>query len=315
MKKPKFPWEIKKLIFLRNLFLPKSFSWPYENIELMRKKFNEGAKIGNNKYNQKREIAFTQDIVHNGNKLRIYRNSDANNQKVIINFHGGGMVYYDLEAQDYNCRHICEMADCVVVNADYRLAPEHKFPAGHDDALEVLKWVNANIKDYGGDAKKIITMGDSAGGNLAASLAASAREDNGLSLVLGQILLYPWCDSNSEKYQSYKDYGSKSYILNTRDIKFFSNAYFKNKEDLENPRANLMKQENLKGLPPALILTAEFDPLCSEGQEYGQKLAQAGVNVKAITYPNSVHGFMSILDAGFKNREPLFEIIDFIKSL
>lgn len=315
MKKPNFPLKLRILLFLRNLSAKNSFAGPHEDLNAARARFNAGAKLGNEKFNQKREIAFTQDSVHNGNKLRIYRNSDAKNQKVIIYFHGGGMVYYDLEAQDYNCRHLVAINDCIVVNANYRLAPEHKFPSAHDDAIEVLKWVNQNIAEFGGDAKQIITMGDSAGANLAASLAAFARDNKNVSPLLGQVLIYPWCDTSWENHQSFKDYGNKNYILSGRDIEFFTNSYFGNKEDLVNPRANLMKQENLKGLPPAFILTAEFDPLCSEGQKYGEMLDAAGVNVKAVTYRNSVHGFMSILDAQFKNREPLMDICEFIKSV
>ena len=315
MKKPNFPLKLRILLFLRNLSAKNSFAGPHDDLNAARARFNAGAKLGNEKFNEKREIAFTQDLVHNGNKLRVYRNSETKNQKVIIYFHGGGMVYYNLEAQDYNCRQMAAMNDCIVVNADYRLAPEHKFPSAHDDAIEVLKWVNTNIADFGGDSKKIITMGDSAGANLAASLAAFARDNKNVAPLLAQVLIYPWCDTSWENHQSFTDYGNKNYILSGRDIEFFTNSNFGNKVDLDNPRANLMKQENLKGLPSALILTAEFDPLCSEGQKYAEMLEAAGVNVKAVTYANSVHGFMSILDAQFKKREPLFEIQYFISSI
>ncbi|KAF0096013.1 MAG: lipase/esterase [Hyphomonadaceae bacterium] len=315
MKKPNFPWKLRFLLFISKLRGRNRIVTPELPIEENRENNDKAARAANHLYNKKVEIAHIENYEFGGQKLRTYRNSDKPNQKVILYFHGGGMMFYDLEAQDYNCRRMCLDNDCAVVNANYRLAPENKFPAAHDDAAAMLNWVHENIELLHGDKSKIITMGDSAGANLAGYLAGHARDNKKIPNLMAQVLIYPWTDVNSAQYQSAKDYGDKNYVLSMDDIEFFTNAYFASPEDAANPSANLMAQANLKAMPQTLILVAQFDPLCDQGVAYGEKLRAAGVQTQTIYYKNAVHGFMSFLDAQFKNSEPLNDIKAFISTI
>lgn len=312
---PNFPWKLRFLLFMRKLAKVDGLRVDIANIAATRVELSKNAAIANHKFNKKVEVKYIEDFAYGGQKLRVYRNSDAPNQKIILYFHGGGMMFFDLEGQDYNCRRMCVMNDCVVVNANYRLSPENKFPAAHDDAEAALLWVHANLQLLKGEGTKIVTMGDSAGANLAASLAAFARDNKKIPPLGGQVLFYPWLDTNWDNHQSAKDYGDKNYILTRDDLDFFAEAYLAKPEDYINPRANLMRQKTLQGLPKTLIMTAQCDPLCSEGEKYAAMLAGAGVEIKHITYPNAVHGFFSFLEAQFKKAEPLWEIKAFMDGV
>lgn len=210
---------------------------------------------------------------------------------VLVYFHGGGWVAGDVNAYDATCRALTNAAGCAVVSVDYRLAPEHKFPAAPDDCYAAVQWVAANAAEFGGDATRLAVGGDSAGGNLTAVVAHMARDGGGPSLAF-QLLIYPVTDFN---------FGTPSYLQNadgyllTRDtMMWFWNHYLRHEGDGNSPLASPLRSDNLRGLPPALVITAEFDPLRDEGEAYAKRLAGAGVPTAAKRYDGMIHGFFSL---------------------
>jgi acetyl esterase len=223
--------------------------------------------------------------------VRIYRASLEPNQPAIVYFHGGGFVIGDLESHDGTCRRLCHNIGCTVVSVDYRLAPEHVFPAAVDDSYAATEWVAAHAGALKIDPKRIAVAGDSAGGNLAAVVAIIAR-DKGGPAICHQLLTYPVTDM-AFRSQSYVSNG-EGYFLTKDMMAWFGRQYVPAGHDVEDPLLSPLYHKNLKGLPPATVITAEYDPLRDEGEDYARKLEAAGVPVKLVRYDGVFHGFFSM---------------------
>ncbi len=221
---------------------------------------------------------------------RVYWPSDAQGLPILYFVHGGGWVLGDLDSYDYMCRQIAEQAQCITVSVGYRRAPEHKFPGPLWDVYTTAQWVIDNASRLGGDPTRIAIGGDSAGGNLSAATALLARDRGGPQFVC-QALLYPvtdFCLPGTESYQAY----ATGYGLDRDFMIWFWNRYAPEDVDLNNPYLNPLRAEDLSGLPPAFVMTAQYDPLHDEGQAYAKRLEAAGVEVTYVDYQGMIHGFL-----------------------
>ena len=207
----------------------------------------------------------------------------------LVFFHGGGWVIGNLETHDVVCRKLAHEGEMIVMSVDYRLAPEHRFPAAVEDAVTATKWVAANAKGLGIDASRLVVGGDSAGGNLAAVVSLHARE-NGPKLA-GQLLVYPATDF-SRKHPSHSE-PETSILLTHTVVTWFMNNYLGD-ADINDWRASPARARTLAGLPPAYVLTAGADPLRDEGDEYAARLKEAGVAVTYRHFPGQFHGFFTM---------------------
>jgi acetyl esterase len=209
----------------------------------------------------------------------------------LVFFHGGGWVIGDLDSHDVVCRKLAVEGALIVISVDYRLAPEHKFPAAADDAIAATTWIAANARELGIDASRLSIGGDSAGGNLAAVVSLAARDGNGPGIA-GQVLIYPAVDfamthgSHSEP--------ETSVLLTHSVIRWFRDHYLDAAADIRDWRASPARAASLAALPPAYVLTAGADPLRDEGDEYAKRLKQAGVPVTYKHYPGQFHGFFTM---------------------
>jgi acetyl esterase len=224
--------------------------------------------------------------------VRIYTPRGDGPFPILVFFHGGGWVICDLDTHDNLCRSLANRVHCVVVSVDYRLAPEHKFPAAVEDAYAATQWVAHNAHRINGDPARIAVGGDSAGGNLAAVVAMMSRDQDGPSLTY-QLLIYPATDVSSNNTDSYKNYAA-GYFLTKGDGEWFCAHYLNCEEDRLHHRASPLLAPDLSGLPPAFVITAEFDVLRDEGESYAKRLKGAGVSVKHKRYKGMIHGFMSM---------------------
>ena len=217
---------------------------------------------------------------------------------IVVYFHGGGFVLCDLDTHDAIARALCHGADAIVMNVDYRLAPEHKFPAAVEDAYGATTWVAEHARELGGDARRIAVCGDSAGGNLATVVCALAKK-NGRPAIAYQALLYPVMDSSgSHAFDSRREFGGGDYFLSTEGMAWFNTQYFSDPaSDARDLRASPLLNQDLGGLPPARVITAGFDPLRDEGKEYADRLRAAGVAVDYRCFETTIHAFLSFAAA------------------
>jgi len=227
-------------------------------------------------------------------QARIYKPHDHSEDKlhpVVVYFHGGGFVIADLDVYDGGPRGVSKMADVIVVSVHYRQAPEHHFPAAHDDALAAYRWVLENAQTFRGDPQKVAVMGESAGGNLAIGVSMMAR-DAGLPAPKHQVLVYPVAgvDMDNESYVENAD----AKPLNKPMMKWFVKHIFANEADAQDPRINIVEKANLSGLPSTTVICAEIDPLRTEGESLAEKLEQAGVDVRHKTFNGSTHEFFGM---------------------
>jgi len=236
--------------------------------------------------------------------VRIYTPDGRAPFPVLVWFHGGGWVLGSLDGSDHTCRELANTAGCIVVSVDYRLAPEHKFPACPDDCDCAYQWVMANAGSFGGDPRRVAVGGDSAGGNLAAVVALRARERGGPPPAF-QLLVYPVTDHDFER-PSYVA-NADGYSLTLVAMRWFWEQYVNSPDEMAHPHAAPLRAADLSGLPPALIITAEFDPLRDEGEAYGDRLRQAGVPVTVSRYDGMIHGFFNMFPVIDKGREAIRE--------
>jgi acetyl esterase len=230
--------------------------------------------------------------------VRIYTPPGAGPFPILVWFHGGGWVVGDLETADPTARHLTVGAKCVVISVDYRLAPETKFPGAADDCYAATVWAAQQATRLNGDPSKIVVGGDSAGGNLAAAVALMARDRGGLSLTF-QLLVYP-VTARDFDMSSYRQ-KAEGFGLTLDAMRWYWDHYLQHPEDASNPYAAPLVAENLRGLPPALVITAEYDPLCDEGQAFAKRLQAAGVPTTYSQYDGMIHGFFgmnAVLDKG-----------------
>ena len=232
--------------------------------------------------------------------VRIYTPSGPGPFPALVWFHGGGWVVGDLDMTDGTCRHLASGAGCVVVSVDYRLAPEAKFPSPAEDCLAATQWVANNGGSLRVDAGRIAVGGSSAGANLAAAVTLMARDRGGPPLAF-QLLVVPVTDRDFTT-TSYRD-NENGYGITRDAMMWYWNHYLAHDEDARNPYAAPLRTADLAGLPPALVITAEFDPLRDEGEAYGHRLAEAGVPTTYTCYDGMIHGFFGQGDQMDKGRE------------
>lgn len=228
----------------------------------------------------------------------------------LVFFHGGGWVIGNLDSHDVVCRTLADEGQLIVISVDYRLAPEHKFPAAVDDAIAATEWISSNARQLGVDASRLIVGGDSAGGNLAAVVALHAREA-GLKLA-GQVLIYPATDF-AMTHPSHSEPETSALLTHTV-IRWFRDHYL-GASDGEHWKASPARATLLSGLPPAFVLTAGADPLRDEGDEYAARLGDAGVAIDHTIYLGQFHGFITMGKILPKAGVALREIGDWLKAI
>ena len=219
--------------------------------------------------------------------IRVYTPGSASGAAIVY-YHGGGWVIGGIDTHDPTCRALANAAGTTVVSVDYRLAPEHKYPAAADDCYAALRWVAEYGRELGVDPSRLAVAGDSAGGNLAAVTALLARERRGPGLRF-QLLIYPVTDHRFDT-ASYRD-NAEGFMLTTKQMQWFWDHYLERADQGDETSASPLRAKDLAGLPPALVITAEYDPLRDEGEAYGRRLAHAGVATTIRRYDGGIHGF------------------------
>ena len=267
---------------------------PDEFRAMMRVQIEDKAKREHVAHVEDREIPGPVGAI----PVRIYRSTADRSQGVLVYYHGGGWVGGDLETHDSLCRAIANAAECMVISVDYRLAPEHAYPAAAEDAYAALKWVCENHSALAIDPERIAVGGDSAGGNLAAVVSLMARDREKLPLRL-QVLIYPItdCDFTTSSYQEC----AEGYLLTTTGMKWFWKSYAPEEDDAQQPYASPLRAGELSDVAPALVITAEYDVLRDEGVAYAKRLQESGVPTEWKCYDGMIHGFVGrqdVLDAG-----------------
>lgn len=227
-------------------------------------------------------------------RIRVYQPHGETPQPVCLYFHGGGWVLNSIDTHDDLARRLAAAGGCSVISVDYRLAPEHKYPAAVEDAWSALEWTARQGGEYGIDASRIAVCGDSAGANLAAVLCLLARDRQGPA-IKAQILAYPITDCDFDRF-SYQT-NAEGYFLTRSQMQWFWEQYVAAPEQMREPYASPLLADSLAGLPPAVVLTAEYDPLRDEGEAYGRALAAAGIPATLVRYPGMIHGFLKRVES------------------
>jgi len=274
-------------------------------VDVARKMYEKGAEQTRG---DRPELFAVEDFTIPGPEsdlaCRLYRPCEKNKLPILVYFHGGGFTIGSIESHDVVCRHLSQQAECLVVSVDYRLAPEHKYPAAVEDAWAATCWIVNNAKQLGGDPDQVAVGGDSAGGNLATVICLMAREAGDPQLKY-QLLIYPFLDMSCDMPSH--DAFIEGYRL-TRDlIAWFCQAYFNTDDDVTDWRASPIDAHSLADLPPAFILSAGFDPLQDENKSYAYQLEAAGVEVTHSHYPDMIHGFYTMPGILDRARDALRE--------
>jgi len=243
--------------------------------------------------------------------VRVFTPHAVAPRPALVYFHGGGWVTGDVDTHEGICRTLANAAGCVVASVDYRCAPEHTFPTAAEDAYAATRWVAAQASELGVDAGRIAVCGDSAGGNLAAAVALMARDRGGPRLSF-QVLVYPITDCDFET-PSYRD-NAEGYLLTREGMRWYWDQYVPNPADRANPYVSPMRATSLAGLPPALVITAEYDPLRDEGEAYARKLGAAGVPVAHTRYPGMIHAFYRFTSTVDAARAAVAETVAALKK-
>ncbi len=244
--------------------------------------------------------------------IRIYspKITESRSLPVVFFIHGGGFVTGDLETHDPICRFLANHTPAVVIAAEYRLAPEHRYPAAPNDCYAVLHWLSTNASSIGGDAARITVVGDSAGGNLAAVMTLMARDRGGPS-ISAQILLYPFLDGTLSCDSVVENALMLPFTL--IDHIYCGKQYLTAKQDRREPYVSPLQAQNLSGLSPALIITAEHDILSDEGEAYANRLQEAGVPVEHDEFPGMVHGFFQWGGAVAGGRLAMNRVVQYLQ--
>ncbi|MCS0605610.1 alpha/beta hydrolase [Streptomyces sp. LP11] len=230
---------------------------------------------------------------------------------VTVFFHGGGWVLGDLDSQDHIARIVANRSGTIVVSVDYRLAPEHRFPAAIEDAYAAVTWVAANASGFGGDGQSIAVLGESAGGNLAAAIVQEARRRGGPRIAL-QVLAYPAVDRFDDSPSMYENMAGP--LLTRSWLEWFWGLYLTTPDQGADPRVSPARADDLAGLPPAVIVTAEHDPLRDQGDRYAHRLADAGVPVRHIPVRGATHAFFSFTGSVQLARDVLNQLGDLVAA-
>jgi acetyl esterase/lipase len=256
------------------------------------------------------EIAEARDVHAAGVPARLYRPSGGT-LPLLIYFHGGGWVVGSVANSDNFCRALANRGGCAVLSVDYRLAPEHRYPTAADDAQRATEWATTHATELGVDASRIAVGGSSAGGNLAAVVALRAR---GRGPVLRAQLLHVPVTDHDFTTGSYRAFGT-GHGLTEAAMRWFWGHYLPDEKRRDEPDASPLHAKGLRGLPPALFVAAECDPLRDEGRAYAARLREAGVPVRALEYPGMVHGFMSWASALPAARRAFDEVGTALRTL
>jgi acetyl esterase len=242
--------------------------------------------------------------------LRLYRPSAHRSLPVLVYFFGGGWVLGSIDTADGVCRSLANATGALVVVPGYRLAPEHPFPAAIDDCYAAVRWVAEHAAEIGADPARLAVGGDSAGGNLAAAVALRAR-DGGPALA-GQLLVYPNTDqlADDESTRANDD----PFLFNRRSVGWYRQHYLANPDDTANPLASPLRADSLAALPPALVITAQYDPLRDQGEAYARRLAEAGVQVELSRYEGMAHGFFTMSGSVDASRTALAQASSSVRS-
>ena len=242
------------------------------------------------------EMALVRDLAaggpHGSIPLRLYRplgSSATETLPVLVYYHGGGWVIGDLDTHDTLCRELATGAGCAVVSVDYRMAPEQRFPAAVDDCIGATYWVREHAGELKLDAARLAVGGDSAGGNLAAVVAITARDRGDLAIAF-QLLIYPATDQH-RSHPSHAENG-QGYLLTSDTMAYFTGHYLPDRAQYDDWRASPLLHPDLSNLPPALVLTAGFDPLRDEGRAYAERLTASGSRASYVCFDREIHGFI-----------------------
>ncbi|PAZ17395.1 alpha/beta hydrolase [Streptomyces sp. SA15] len=223
--------------------------------------------------------------------VRVYRPSGEGPLPVLVYFFGGGWTLGSLDTGDGVCRSLANAAGCLTVAVGYRLAPEHPFPAAPEDCFAGVRWAAAHAGRFGGDPDRLAVGGDSAGGNLAAAVTLMARDRGGPDL-LAQLLVYPNTDYLADTPSRREN--TDPLLFNDKSVHWYWDNYLADPEDGTHPLASPLRAPDHSGLPPALVITAEYDPLRDEGERYAERLRDSGVPVESTRYPGMAHGFFTM---------------------
>lgn len=252
-------------------------------------------------------IAEARDADADGVPVRVYTPVGRGPFPVVVFLHGGGWAIGSVAGYDGLARKLAAGTAAVVVSVDYRLAPEHPHPAAVDDCWTALQWAAKHAPDFGGDPTRLAIAGDSAGGNLAAVMAVMARDHGAPALAL-QALVYPVVDHDFTR-ASYAENGT-GYFLELSSMRYFFEAYTRGGTERSAPLVSPLRTADLHGVAPALILTAEFDPLRDEGEAYAQRLRAAGVPVESTRYDGTIHGFVAMPALFDSGRRGFAQLVD-----
>jgi acetyl esterase/lipase len=274
-------------------------------VEKVREAIRRGSAVG-----AQEAVAQVEDRLIRGAvgeiPVRIYRAMENAPSPAVVFFHGGGWVAGDLNTHDAICRILTNAARCVVVSVGYRLAPEHRFPADPEDCYAATVWTANNAASLGADPSRVAVAGTSAGGTLATVVALMAR-DRRSPRIGCQVLWYPATDVAMDT-PSHRDYAVGTYYLLARaDMEWFWSCYLSSERDRANPYCCPAAAKDLRGLPPALVVTAEYDPLRDEAEDYAARLKRAGVTVKCTRYEGVTHAFTGMAPILDKGRQSILE--------
>jgi acetyl esterase len=224
-------------------------------------------------------------------RARLYRPGRGEDLPILVYYFGGGWSLGTLDTGDGVCRMLTNAAECVTISVEYRLAPEHRFPAAVEDCYAGAAWAVAHADDLGADATRLAVAGDSSGGNLAAAVALLARERGGPAIT-HQLLVYPNTDYQADT-PSMRE-ANDEYFFNPASVRWYWGMYLATQEDGANPLASPLRAEDLSGLPAATVITAEYDPLRDEAEAYATRLRMAGVPAEVVRYDGMMHGFFTM---------------------
>jgi acetyl esterase len=257
-------------------------------------------------------VRATGTRTDDGTGVRIYSRPDEAAAPLIVYLHGGGWVMGDLELNDAMCRRLTREFGFVIVSVDYRLAPEHPFPVPLEDCYAATVWAARQAPALGADPGRLLVMGSSAGGNLAAAVTLLAR-DRGTPPLAGQVLLYPVLDSTmaSESYRI----NATGYLLEREQMRWYWQQYTPDSADRATALASPLQAPDLAGLPPAVVVTTQFDPLRDEGEQYAARLREAGVRAEYRCYDGQIHGFLGQPDAISQATPATIEIGELITAI
>lgn len=235
------------------------------------------------------------ETPHGEVPIRVYTPEGEGPFPAIVFLHGGGWILGNLDTSDGTCRTLANEVGAIVISVDYRLGPEHPFPAGVEDAYAAVEWTAKYGDSVGVDTSRIAVAGSSSGGNLAAAVALMARDRDGPDLA-HQLLFYPVLNHPAiAKMESYQE-NARGYLLEFEDLEYFYDHYIQRDADVRNPYAFPLQMRDLSDVASATVITAEFDPLRDEGVAYAERLADAGVAVDSKTYEGMIHGFVGKSD-------------------